>query len=555
MVTYAACYPVFAGFYLVLDMPALAAAVLLLAPWVVISPLLVLRSGRLAPSVHLACGSLALTLWVVCMQTGGVASPACYWLSVPPVTTLYMVGRRASLTWVGIGVGLATVLYALTLEGMVTQRFVGPTLTLLQFISTVGLLAVLSTHVVVQARMAERRLEAERASRRALARAQAAAEAANHAKSAFLAHMSHEIRTPMNGVVGMAQLLSGTRLDREQAELCSTLLDSSKALLGILNDILDLSKIEAGRMELESIPLDLEQLVVSVGHLARAAADPTRVTVTTEVRLPAAKRRIRGDPVRLRQVLGNLAANAVKFTAQGSVRVRVEPSSTPGRHRFSVEDTGIGIPEDRRAQLFLPFSQADASTTRRFGGTGLGLAICKQVVELMGGDLRCESTPGHGSTFWFEVALADADLAPASPAPPAPSSAGADRSSGDRPLRVLLADDQLVNRRVGERMLTRLGCQVVVVENGAKAISAAGAERFDLVLMDCHMPEMDGFEASRHLSATPGPPIVALTASADEATRKECLEAGMQSVMTKPVRIEELEALLGQLSGRGETTS
>ena len=548
VVAYAACYPVYTALYVVLEMYPLATAVALLSPVVFASPVLVFWTRRLAPSVHLACGSLSITLFVVCSQTGGIESPAAYWFSVPPATTLFMVGRRAAIRWGAAGAGFAVLLAGMTALGWNEQLFAGTMLTVLHFLSVIGLLAVIASHVFVQAQLAERRLLDQQNLNRELDLERAKAEAASRSKSAFLANMSHEIRTPMNGVIGMAQLLSRTRLDREQADLCDTIVTSSSALLRILGDILDLSKVEAGRMELETTTVDLKDLLCSVGNLTRASAAERalQIDVVVEVDIGDRSGFARGDPLRLGQILGNLTSNAVKFTERGGVRIRLQALPSGDRYRFSVEDTGVGIPSDQLEAMFAPFVQADASTTRRYGGTGLGLAISQRLLALMGGALRVESTLGVGSKFWFELELPPADP----PSKPSTSPLSHPSRMGlvpvPRALRVLYADDQAVNRKVGERMLTRLGCSVMLAEDGAEAIRLAKAERFDLILMDCHMPNVDGFEAARRLTAAPyeSPPVVALTASADEATRLTCLASGMREVLTKPVQLSALEQVL-----------
>ena len=469
-------------------------------------------------------------LVVMCLQTEHFEVQQLYWFGMVPLTSALTLAQRGA--WEGAmmaGLGAATV-GALRAFGLNFHAQSLPPIAqavdLAEF-----LLALASLAVVFETLRTRHAQEAERAAK---------------ARRLFLANVSHELRTPMNGVIGLSELLAASPLGPTQREHLALLRRSGESMVELINDLLDLTKLESGQFDLERAPVSVRSVVDDVTALVAAVAltKGMRVAPQVDQEVPAW---LEGDPLRLRQVLQNLIGNAIKFSARGDT-VGVNVGWSDGWLELAVKDQGIGMTPEAMAKLFKPFHQADETTTRRFGGTGLGLAITAELAGLMGGDVRVESAPGQGSTFRVRV------RAPVTTAPPSAASPMPKRATHLGGGRVLVAEDNPINQVVTRGLCERLGLEVVMVENGQEAVAAVEASDFRLVLMDCQMPVMDGYEATERIRHLPAPrchvPIVALTASVYREELRQCIVAGMDETLAKPLTSAALVEVLERLWAR-----
>lgn len=525
----------------------------------------------------LTYSAIAMMFWLSWPEGGSGAAIAMMWLSGGTLHVLVQM-HRSRLLLGAAAAGHLVYLFALPIGAIILGVGVSSEAGWALFAAAILNLAHLLGAYRLMTRMNASLLDAHREANKR----RRAAEAANEAKSAFLAVMSHELRTPMNGVLGMARVLDTTELDAQQRDYLSTILESGEVLLALLNDILDMSKAESGRLEVESICVDIHAVIDGLRALWETQTDAKGLAFTIEID-PDTPRWVYSDPVRIRQVLFNLVSNAVKFTEKGAVTLRValekqaeaaapcegravgagpvcsEPCAGVARAKvaFTVIDTGFGIPEEQCERLFNAFEQADSSTTRRYGGTGLGLTISRQLARLMGGDVTVRSAVGVGSAFTFTLE-AHACGDPSAVTAHAPRIARAKQScppsARSESVRVLVAEDNLANQRVVCAFLAELDVVIDLVNDGAAALNALEGAHYDVVLMDAHMPVLDGLAATRALRASDGPnaqiPVIALTADGMEGFQQKCREAGMDDYLLKPLDPRALIAAVTRAIGR-----
>lgn len=485
------------------------------------------RMNAYIPTAHAFIISALGLAFMASMTNGGVSGYVAPFLIIAPLAAGFFLSVYAAMAYGAAAVGLLTLLFLLDGTGIITptpypesaERLAS--LFLLSTTTILGLACVLGFSSAVS-RMLDEARKGERV------------------KAAFLANMSHEIRTPMNGILGLLDLAKASRNRSMPADHVDIIHASATALVAVLDDILDISKLEQGQIEIAAEPTDLRELCDDVVQLFSARLTGSDVELRLEYD-PALKRAYRVDPLRLRQVLWNLVGNAIKFTEKGHIIVHVGiADGEANRLRFSVEDTGIGMSEAAQARIFSRFSQADETTTRRFGGTGLGLAISRELTELMGGELGLKSAPGKGSTFWFTIKAEPSDLSE--------TPADAEMSTQGSSLPILVVDDQAINRTVAAALLTHMGHKPVLAESGCEALDICERQAFEMILMDIHMPDLDGCQTTQLIRNGTSPnqntPIYALTASALDEERERYFAAGMNGCLGKPIQLDTLKAAI-----------